>query len=206
MTEKSIMDIIAEDPAKYMVYYGEALLRDWADNAQGESVELWLDGQATVHPFKQFKASKRTPGGTRFIIMAIEITDDEKPVNQEQRRAVEQAMQNHMKGSKHSQAAAMLCKELDFHIYIRHRLSLLEPTAKRAFTATLPHGLFSVISSTKAEIINNDPVIGEQTAKLFLYWYCGITSRRELDYKPKSFNEFAAVRDDYYKWQASRGA
>lgn len=202
--EKDILDTVAENPEEYLVYYGEMSLKDWADNAQGESAEFWLDGQQDIHPFKPFKHSKRTPGGARFIALFIEIADDDKPVNQEQRKRVENALLGHVKGAKHAQAAGMTCKEKAFHEYLIVRSTRLDPQEKRAFTATLPHGLYKSMVETKMKIILDDPIVGEEFAKHFLYWHCAIRSRRDLDRKPKSFNEFSNLRDDYYKWQASR--
>lgn len=200
----NILEQIANDPEAYMVYFGEVLLRDWADNSQGESVEFWLDSDGEVHPFKKFKCNKRTPGGSRFLIMAIEIDDDEEAINQDMKRRVQNAMSGHIKGGKHSQAAAMLCKDVNFHEYIVHKLQRLPPAEKRVFSGTLSHSLFSQLMATDMRIVMENPTVGEELTVQFLYWWCSISSRRELDFKAKAFSEYQILRDEFYNWQSAK--
>ena len=162
-------------------------LKDWADNAIGESVEFWLNGDG-AHPFKNFKSSKRTPGGSRFLAFVIEIDDDETPINQKQKAALKTAISETVRNGKHSQGAALMCKNPDFHTYLVHRITRLNPDQKRIFAANLPHGLYSEMVNTKMKVITDDPDKGELFSKLFLYWWCSMKSRRELDYSPKKFN------------------
>lgn len=196
---ESIFEAIASDPDQFVVYFGEVLLKDWADNAAGESVEFWLNGEG-AHPFKTFKSSKRTAGGNRFLAFVVEIDDDETPINQIQKQAVKKALSEKVRNGKHSQGAALLCKQADFHKFLVHRLTRLDPDQKRIFAATLPHGLYSEMVNTKMTIITDNPDKGELFAKLFLYWWAGMKSRRELDYSPKKFNFYQEIKNDYFNW------
>lgn len=199
--DTSIFDAITKEPDAFTVYYGEMCLKDWADNAAGESVEFWLDGVG-VHPFKHFKSSKRSVGGSRFLAFVVEIDDDQTPINQKQKEAIKQAISNKIRNGKHSQEAALICKQTEFHRYLITRIGRLDPDEKRIFAATLPHGLYSEMVSTKMQIITDDPSKGELLSKLFLYWWCDMKSRRELDYSPKKFNFYQEVKDDYFKWNS----
>ena len=199
---ESIFDAITRDPDAFSVYYGEILLKDWADNAAGESVEFWLNG-TDAHPFKNFTSSKRTAGGSRFLAFIVEIDDDETPINQKQKHALKQAISEKIRNGKHSQGAALMCRTIDFHVYLIQRIARLDPDQKRIFAANLPHGLYSEMVSTKMKVITDDPDKGEMFAKLFLYWWCGMKSRRELDYSPKKFNFYNQIIQDFYKWNSS---
>lgn len=200
---ESIFDAIVREPDNFTVYFGEILLKDWADNAAGESVEFWLNGEG-AHPFKNFKSSKRSIGGSRFLAFVVEIDDDETPINQRQKQAVKKAISEKVRNGKHSQGAALMCKTAEFHAYLIHRVGRLDPDQKRIFAATLPHGLYSEMVQSKMRVLLDEPEKGELFAKLFLYWWCGMKSRRELDYSPKKFNFYREINEDFFKWNSSR--
>lgn len=200
---ESVFDAIAKDPDAFLVFYGEMLLRDWGDNSAGESVEFWLSGDG-AHPFKNFKSSKRSVGGSRFIAFVVEVDDDESFVNQAQKNKLKKAIGETVRNGKHSQHAALVCKQTDFHQYIVNRVKRLDPEQKRLFATTLPHGLYTEMTKSKMQILLDDEVKGELFAKLFLYWWAGIKSRRELDYSPKKFEAFREIENDYFNWNSSR--
>jgi len=199
---ESVFDAIGRDPDAYLVFYGEMLLKDWGDNSAGESAEFWLtvDG---AHPFKNFKSSKRSVGGSRFIAFIVEVDDDESFVNQDKKNEIKNAITSAVRNGKHSQGAAMLCKEPDFHQYLIKRLTRLQPEEKRLFAMTLPHGLYAEITKTKMQVLTDDKIKGELFAKMFIYWWCDIKSRRELDYSPKKFDAYHQVSNDFYNWKSA---
>lgn len=200
---ESIFDAIARDPEAFLVYYGEMLLKDWGDNSAGESVEFWLNGDG-AHPFKNFKSSKRSVGGSRFVAFVVEIDDDESFVNQAQKNKLKKAIGETVRNGKHSQQCALVCKQNDFHNYLVGRVKRLEPEQKRLFATTLPHGLYTEMTKTKMLVLLEEPEKGELFAKMFLYWWCGMKSRRELDYSPKKFNAYRQIQDDYFNWNSTR--
>lgn len=202
-TNESIFDAIAREPDAFLVYYGEMLLRDWGDNSSGESVEFWLNGDG-AHPFKNFKSSKRSVGGTRFIAFIVEVDDDESFVNQTKKTALKKAISETVRNGKHSQGAALICKQPEFHKYLTQRVTRLDPEQKRLFATTLPHGLYTDITKTKMQILVDEPEKGELFAKCFLYWWCNMKSRRELDYAPKKFEAYRQIQEDYFNWNSTR--
>lgn len=203
MSETTVLEAIAKDPDAYIVHFGEVLLKDWADNVAGESVEFWLDSSGGAHPFKPFKASRRVPGGSRFIAFVVEINDDETPISQVQKERIKSAMGDKVKSAKHSQSAAILCQDQAFHSFLAEKALNLPTEQKHILSAIFPPGLYSEIVGTKMAIVTTDKVKGEEFAKCFLYWFCGMTSRRELDYSPKKFEAFRSLREEFYLWGAS---
>lgn len=90
-----------------IAYKGELQLKGWAESdKQGRTVRFLCSGDEDDHPFKAF-----TPN-TRFAVVLVEIGDDEKPVQQEQKASVD-----HTK-LKLSNQAALLCKDGDFWLWL----------------------------------------------------------------------------------------
>lgn len=62
----------------------EVMLKGWTESATGgQQFSLWLDNEASLHPFAGYRARKRDEPGEMFRIYLIEIQDDETPAPQE---------------------------------------------------------------------------------------------------------------------------
>lgn len=62
----------------------EVMLKGWTESATGgQQFSLWLDNEASLHPFAGHRHRKREEPGEMFVVKMIEINDDETPVQQE---------------------------------------------------------------------------------------------------------------------------
>lgn len=78
------------------------------------------------------------------------------------------------KGGSLSKNAAMMCQESDFQNYV----------------------IYNAVSLGINP--NGDP--NEEDAKLYIYKYCGITSRAELDHSEVAAMAYENLKSDYLKW------
>ncbi len=140
-------------------WQGEVMLSNWSETASaGRKVEFWLpegEGESTAeHPFKLYTRRHRGTPGTIFLMQLIEIGDDGQVVprgHQQIARTTPEAPSD-LPGGRLSQNAGRLCKDSDFHAYLKH------------------HGI---------PMTTGDP---EATAADYVRQTCDITSRRLLDH------------------------
>lgn len=205
MTEaQEIVESIEENLSDFLVYYGEVLLKDWGDNSQGASAAFWLDGERHTHPLKGHKSNSRNPGGSRFMMMLVEVADDNTIINQQAKDRIMNSMNNHMKGGAISKRAGILCKDQAFHQFLKWKASMLDPGQKHALSSEIPHGLGQEMTKTKFKCLEDEHK-GEQFAKHFVYWFCSMHSRRELDYRPKAAQAWMDLESEFVNWGASNG-
>lgn len=98
--------VSVKDP-ELVVYCNEVMLAGWNDSqTQGMSVTMWLAEDKMGHPFEGFDRK------SEFMVVLVELDEDETPINQKTRAKVEAAS---VKPSERlSYRAAMLCKNPDF--------------------------------------------------------------------------------------------
>ena len=91
---------------------------------------------------------------------------------------------NERKGGALARAAALLCKDRGFRLYLdrrrRHKFGL---TAEQ-----LPDGTHN-----------------EQDARDWLCAACGVNSRAELDYRPKAAATLRTIQQRYHHWKKRSG-
>lgn len=67
-----------------VAFQGEAMLVSWNESSnRGRTVTFMLEDESPIHPFKSFnvREGKSKTAGKRFMLLAVEIGDDEKPVS-----------------------------------------------------------------------------------------------------------------------------
>jgi hypothetical protein len=58
----------------------EVMLKNWSENATGgQQVSLWLDDEASLHPFAGCRHRRRDEPGEMFKLSLIELQDDNTP-------------------------------------------------------------------------------------------------------------------------------
>lgn len=68
----------------------ELMLCAWKDSSTiGQTVTFWLDDDSALHPFAGCAYRKGQEIGDIFAVAIVELTDDDKPVRQEQARAAD---------------------------------------------------------------------------------------------------------------------
>lgn len=90
----------------------------------------------------------------------------------------------HPKGGPLSRAAAMLCQDAHFRLYLDHR--------KRHKLGLAPDQL-------------PDGTHCEQDARDWLCQACGIQSRAELDHHAQAGATFKAIRQRFSRWRSRQG-
>jgi hypothetical protein len=69
----------------------ELMLAAWKDSSSvGQSVTFWLDDEPDTHPFCGCQPRKAQIPGDMFALVLVEINDDEQPIDQVRRAAIEQ--------------------------------------------------------------------------------------------------------------------
>lgn len=102
-------------PTGHPLYKGEAMLLNWSDSAsRGMTVTFALNpaDEGTVHPFRHMGTGKH---GQRFAIVAVPITDDERPAKDvhtmDAPAEPKPKVRTPFDQLPRSQQAAMLCQE-----------------------------------------------------------------------------------------------
>lgn len=191
---------IAEAPERFAVYASQAMLRSFDD----DSVTLWLDGDYDNNPFAGKVAPEHPTNGTRYLIFAVEIDDDESPIDVDMRArflaAADTIFKPATKAEKVVQRAALLCKAHDFHRFVHYKISHLTDEQKNAFILTgIPRWLTDLGLRSFSE-----PQHAEEWCKYYLYYRCNVTSRRQLGFKVKAREAFDAVRREHEAWGRGR--
>lgn len=87
-------------------FQGEAMLAGWADSStRGRTVTFRLDEtDSEAHPFKDGRVASGKSAGQRYMMVLVQIGDDEQPVVQ-----------------RPSQLAALACKDAQFWHFLNER-------------------------------------------------------------------------------------
>lgn len=184
------------DLERFAVYASQAMLRGSDD----DSVTLWLDGGYDQNPFSRGKADPEHPQhGTRYLVFAIEIDDNEMLIDQTIRDKLIEATKSafvSVKEAKAVQKAAIMCKDWDFHAFVHQQVKNFTTEEKAAFILTgIPRWLTDMgLQGFK------DPKHADEWCKYFLYYRCNITSRRQLSFKTKCREAFEVVVNEFITW------
>lgn len=157
------------------IYRGECRLRRWSDSSQGgRTITLEIDADG-VHPFKGYE-------GERFAIMVVPIGNDEKPMRKgdvaqrtEQRNSTPQ-----VEGSNPSAPA--------------------KPNSTRAVMMAKDGEFWNYLGS----IAGIKHPASSDEAEGAIKFLCGITSKKELNDRPKAAEAFERLRQDFYTYRNAR--
>ncbi len=110
MSAEKVLENI-EQIAPYLALHEEAQLADYGESAAGGPyIKLRMPDPDSLAVFRGKDRATKTKQGTRYIVMMIEVQDDETPVNQQRRQAMEEGM----KGGVLSRHAGALCNDANF--------------------------------------------------------------------------------------------
>ncbi len=154
---------VFEKLVPYSAFAGEVMLAgaDWSHNSGHSAKFFFSDTDLDANPMAEFTVRRGKRAGTRFHMILIEIQDDEEPVNQDQRKKLEQATDTEPTGKTGKRRqAGMLCRSPEFHGYLRS-LGYIKDTHSESFR--------------------------ESIAKEFVLRVVGIKSRKELDTEPEAW-------------------
>ena len=99
------------------------MLKGWNDGTTGWKVTFWLSGQ-TEHPFIKFDK------GTVFGLAAVELDDDQEPIDQVKRERVTEAKTHRKQGL--SNFAALLCRTPEFHDWLLEKYGVEDRSEEAA--------------------------------------------------------------------------
>lgn len=103
------------DVKALVAFHDEVQFCGWADNhTSGPRVTFWLADGDQLSFFRALTTKKGGRAGQRFYMTLVEIQDDERPVDQEKRRQIEEAT----RGGPLSKHAAMLCRDEAFRRWL----------------------------------------------------------------------------------------
>jgi hypothetical protein len=108
---EAVFSAIADEPWTVSC---EVMLLNWADGPAGATVKFLLDFALDDHPFLKCVRRTKDSAGSGFMLVLMEIDDDQTIVNQEQRDRVERRSKQ-----KLSNVAAMIVKHPRFHEWLR---------------------------------------------------------------------------------------
>lgn len=187
-------DKIARNPERYLVYSGEAMLRDY----DGESVSLWLSDPAKLEGHK--RSADHPDKGTRYLMVLVEIGDDQEPIDVDLREQFVGALKETVKPlttpEKIVKQAALLCKDRDFHRFVHAQIKGFSDEQKTAYIASgVPRWLTDLGLGSF-----NEPAHAEEWAKYYLYYRCQVHSRKQLGFKNEYKDRFYAVQADFSLW------
>lgn len=155
MTDRSIL---AATP-----FAGEAFLVSWSESSRGRKVTFELSADSEVHPFKEFKH------GTRFMLAATKIGDDEQPAKVKSPAVIgaqaEPAQQKkHFRDMPRSQQAALKLQDADFASWlINQPLTVRQDLEVSINAGDGSHAAFSdallktLLSITSKRDLDSDP-------------------------------------------------
>lgn len=183
-----------------IVYEGAVMLAGRMELPQGDGVLFWLDGDYDENPFKRYRFDKAEPSsGAQFMAVFVEIDDMGDPVDQIQRQRFESIDKGELPVTptqKDIQICAIVCKDPRFHQFIEAKIHHLGEKEKRDMAYSLPHRFFK-----KGYEALKGPY-ADEFAKHFVYWWCGITSRAQLGFKPKATRKWRVLEKMFYVWRA----
>lgn len=192
-------DKIARDPDRYTVYSGEAMLKDF----DGESVSLWLSDSAALQGHT--KNPEHPEKGSRYLMVLVEIGDDEQPIDVDMREQFTGVLKELVKPmttpEKVVKQAALLCKDRDFHRFVHTSLKdMTEDQKLLFFRSGVPRWLTDLGLGSF-----NQPEHAEEWAKYYLYYRCNIHSRKQLGFRNEYKDKFYAVLKDFTIWGERNG-
>lgn len=98
-----------------VAFQGEVQFAGYNDsNTQGARVVFWLPDPEQLNYFRGIVTKKGGKAGQRFMMVLVEIGDDEQPIDQAKAAGLEDAV----KGGPLSQHAGRLCKDSDFQRWV----------------------------------------------------------------------------------------
>lgn len=168
------------------VYLGEMMLANWSDGSiKGQSLKMWIDEEANVHPFAGYDRASRDTTGQMFVAAFWELDDDDTQIDQDRRKRVEGA---HRKQQTTSQVAFMVGRNERFHQYLSEKVS-----AKREWDET---NAAQYVRWVCCPANYNEDLKTMRTGAAEM-----LESRSELDRNPKAANLFhELVRRPFAKW------
>ena len=101
-------------PTASFEYNGEFMLKGWADNSAGWSVQFMVDLEKDLHPFMGFRRPDKEAQGSRFMMALVELDDDDTPIDQEKRERLARAHRRGKKAQTLSNVCAMMIKHPRF--------------------------------------------------------------------------------------------
>lgn len=163
-------EVVITNESEEVVYEDELMLKGWNDGTTGWKVTFWLNPDAEgLHPFIGHEK------GTEFALAAVELDDDQEPIDQVKRERVETAVRHRKQGL--SNFAALLCRSLEFHAWLEEVQGCLVP----------------------------NPDKWEKVAKGWMCNKLGIESRAELDHDQELAERFHVdIRRPYAAWNSQR--
>lgn len=199
----SIFDRIARNPEKYTVYSGEAMLRAF-DN---DSVQLWLADAGEQSPFQGHHKSPDEPiKGTRYLMVLIEIGEDQEPVDIHIRDKFIDVLKDTVKPlttpGKIVRQAGMLCRDSDFHRFVHSQLRGFTPEERTDFYYS---GVPRWLTELGLGSILQNPEHAAEWCKYYLYHRCGVHSRKQLGFKQEYKDKFNQVLRDFNTWGRKHG-
>jgi len=192
-------DILSYSPENFILYCGEAMLRGVNNNKEGDFISLWLDGDDRKN-FEGLVASPEAPEkGTRLIIVAIELGDDQAPINQTQKSKLKKVMTravSELPTDKYTQVSAIMCKEVLFHEFLAYRLRKMGKDKKDSLMWYMPYKL----AARGYDVFKRDDY-AEEFSRRFVHWWCGVKSRAYIYSSGHARSKFDSLRADYLDWK-----
>ena len=119
-----------------VMHFGEVMLLGWADGPGGSTVSFILDTETEKHPFIGYTRASRGSAGSRFMAALAEMSDDEQPINEAKREAVEGPVAAEKPAKAHHQTlsnyAALMSKDARFHDWLREHVRSCDWTPEEA--------------------------------------------------------------------------
>lgn len=98
-----------------VAFKGEVMLIGWDEKHNtGRTARFLFDEEGVEHPMKQHTVRRGKQAGTRFMMVLVELQDDDTPIDQTKRERLEEAE----KGGPVSKNAGILCNDPDFQDYV----------------------------------------------------------------------------------------
>lgn len=161
MKPEDIVEAI-EEMGPYLATHTEVQLADYGETANGGPyLKFRLADADELDPFRGQDRAAKNKAGKRYIMMLIEVGDDERPVDQKKTKEAER-----VKGGPLSKRAAFLCLDPDFQAFVKSSVS---PETWR----TIYVGMSD-----------------EQAAREYILRACDIKSRAELDHNARAAHMF----------------
>ena len=182
-----------------IVYQGGLMLAGKMQTMDGDQICFWLDGDYETHPFERYRFDRSGPShGAQFMAVIVEINDQGEVIDQIQRQRIEDIQKGERPvtpGKADIQICAICCKDKKFHAFLETEIHRLGEPAKRDMAYSLPHRLFK-----KGYAALQGP-FAEDFSRHYVYWWCGVTSRAQLGFKPKATKKWRCLEQRFYKWR-----
>lgn len=158
----------------YLALASEVQFIDGAYSVGGGTwIKFFCPEKEILDKFEGVDKHSKTKQGARYVMMLVEIQDDETPVNQQNRRRIEK--EELIKGGPLSKRAGILCNDPDYLGY----LILQKHIAK---------------GEKKAMV---------EAAEVYVRDMCGVTTRKLLDQDKEAARKFRVfVLEPFIRWHA----